>query len=149
MLKLHAFTFAILLCLFMFPTVNKGCSFASTDYIMVFFYMCVIPEKLLRVLYHFLFATNESDNMTFRNFILKAIMGVLYASWLMYVLLTFESFTAHCYDPYPSFSLAVFSVITCFILPSAFFTLCVVTIGLILSPCIGYQTYHSWRDANE
>ena len=116
---------------------------------MVFFYMCVIPEKILRVMYQFLFASNEQDRMTFREFILKAIMGVLYASWLIYVLATFESFTAHCYDPYPSFSLAVFSVIVCFILPSAFFTICIVSIGLILSPCIGYQSYHSWRDANE
>ena len=52
-----------------------------------------------------------------RNFLVKATTGVLYAAWSIYCLRTFESFTPHCYDPYPSFSLFIFSVVVCFILP--------------------------------
>ena len=119
--------------------VNKGCEFQSTDFIMVFFYMCIITETVMRLLFQFLLATNEEDRMSTRLFVLKAMSGVLYATWTIYVLKTFVSFTPHCYDPYPSFSLAVFSVIICFILPQAFLVIVAITIAIIFSPCLIYS----------
>ena len=54
---------------------------------------------------------------------------------------TFDDFTPHCYDPYPSFSLAVFAVIVCFILPLAFLTMFFTFLLVLFSPCIIFQVY--------
>ena len=71
---------------------------------------------------------------------------MLYAAWSIYCLRTFESFTPHCYDPYPSFSLFIFSVVVCFILPQAFIVMCVVTILVIFSPCIVYSLCTQYQE---
>ena len=106
---------------------------------MAFFYTCIVTETVFRLLFQFLLATNDEDLMARRNFILKAVSGILYAAWTIYVLKTFDSFTPHCYDPYPSFSLAVFAVIICFILPQAFIVMVAITVAIIFSPCLIYS----------
>ena len=111
---------------------------------MAFFYICVCTETVMRLLFQFWFATNEEDRMQKRSFVLKAITGLLYAAWVIYVLKSYESFTPHCYDPYPSFSLAIFGVIVCFILPQAFLVMVAVTLVVIFSPCLIYS-YCAWR----
>ena len=136
LLKLGFFAAAILICLFALPQENKGCSFGSTRFNMIFFYFVVITETFMRILWQFLFVTNDENLMSSRNFILKAICGILYAAWTIYVLKTYDSFTPHCYDPYPSYSLAVFAIIICFILPRAFIVVCVTTMVVIFSPCL-------------
>ena len=109
--------------------------------------MVIITETILRIIYQATLMTRESERMAVRVFILKAFMGIMYAVWTIYVLRTFESFTPHCYDPYPSYSLGVFAVIMCFILPQAFITLCVAVIVVIFSPCIIAGLVTQYRDS--
>ena len=61
---------------------------------------------------------------------------------------TFDDFTPHCYDPYPSFSLAVFAVIVCFILPLAFLTMFFTFLLVLFSPCIIFQVYSLVQERN-
>lgn len=84
-----------------------------------------------------------------RSQYLKVVTGILYAAFSIYVLRTFETFTVHCYDPYPSYSLFVFSVMICFILPQAFIVLCAAAMLIIFSPCICYYSIVTWRHENE
>ena len=79
---------------------------------------------------------------------MKAAAGLLYSAWAIYVLRTFESFTPHCYDPYPSFSLVVFAVMICFILPLAFLTMCITLMLVLFSPCIIYQAVTYYQEQN-
>ena len=74
--------------------------------------------------------------------VLQVITGLLYAVYAVYVLRTFDSFTIHCYDPYPSFSLFAFAVMICFILPRAFLTCVAASIAILCSPCICYIFYN-------
>ena len=73
------------------------------------------------------------------GFIVKSVSALFYAGWIIYVLKSYESFTPHCYDPYPSFSLAIFAVIVCFTLPAAFLAVVAVVLLTIFSPCLIYQ----------
>ena len=84
-----------------------------------------------------------------RSNILKVMTGILYAAYTIYVLRTYETFTVHCYDPYPSYSLFVFSVMICFILPQAFIVLCAAAMIVIFSPCICYYAIVTWRSETE
>lgn len=108
---------------------------------MAFFYICIVPETVMRILFQFVFATNEEGRMQKRGFILKTVSAVLYAAWVIYVLKSYTSFTPHCYDPYPSFSLAVFAVVVCFILPLAFLVMVGIALFVIFSPCLIYSYY--------
>lgn len=74
--------------------------------------------------------------------ILKSILGIMYALYAFYLIRTFDTFTVHCYDPYPSYSLFTFSVIILFILPKAFIVCCLVAIALLCSPCLCYMKYN-------
>lgn len=130
------------------PEANTGCEFESTKYNMAFLYIVIITEFVLRVLFQFLLLTNEEQAMFFRNQILKVITGFLYAAWSIYVIRNFESFTPHCYDPYPSFSLAVFAVIVCFILPLAFLTMFMTLLLVLFSPCIMFSFVTMMRERN-
>ena len=119
--------------------INKGCQFDSTTFNIAFFYISICTETVLRLLFQFWFATNDEARMQKRTLVLKAITGMLYAAWIIYVLNTYVSFTPHCYDPYPSFSLAIFAVIICFILPQAFLVVMAMTLVIVFSPCILYS----------
>ena len=136
----------ILINLFALPEVNKGCDFNSTKFNMLFFYMVVITETIMRILYQYVWITNDGESNIKRNFLVKAVTGMLYAIWALYVVRTFDSFTPHCYDPYPSFSLFTFAGIVCLVLPQAFIVMCVVTMLVIFSPCIIYSLCTYYRD---
>jgi len=113
---------------------------------MLFFYMVVITETIMRILYQYVWITNDAESNIKRNFLVKAVTGMLYAIWSLYVVRTFDSFTPHCYDPYPSFSLFTFAGIVCLVLPQAFIVMCVVTMLVIFSPCIIYSLCTYYRD---
>ena len=149
LLKLGCFVAAIMICSFALPDENVGCQFQSTKFDLIFFYLCIIPETTLRIIFQYFATSNESDRMQLRNFLLKGITGLLYAVYTIYVLRTYESFTPHCYDPYPSFSLAVFAVIIIFILPQAFIVACVATLAALFSPCLIYSCIIGWREESE
>ena len=144
LLKLSCFAAACLTCLFALPMVNKGCQFDSTLFNMFFFYICICTETVVRLLFQFWFAVNDENRMQKRGLVLKAITGILYAAWIIYVLNSYVSFTPHCYDPYPSFSLAVFAVIVCFILPQAFLVAVALALLIVFSPCLIYS-WCAWR----
>ena len=84
---------------------------------MIFFFTCLLPETLFRIVYELVFLTNDGEEMKKRSLILKALVGAMYAIFTIYVLKTFETFTPHCYDPYPSLSLVIFGIILLCTLP--------------------------------
>jgi len=141
LIKLSCFAAACLTSLFALPQVNKGCEFQSTEFNMAFFYICIVVETVMRILFQFVFATNEESRMQNRGFLLKTVSAIFYAAWVIYVLKSYTSFTPHCYDPYPSFSLSVFAVIVCFILPQAFLVMVGIALLVIFSPCLIYSYY--------
>ena len=139
LVKLSCFAAACLTCLFALPQINRGCQFQSTQFNMAFFYTCILVETTMRLLVRFLLMRDDQERMQMLNNVIKSISALFYAGWIIYVLKSYESFTPHCYDPYPSFSLAVFAVIVCFTLPSAFLAVVAVVLLAIFSPCIIYQ----------
>ena len=70
-MKLGCFAAAAMTCLFAFPTENPGCEFESTRFNMAFFYVCIITETVLRILFQFLFVTNDYESMQKRQMFLK------------------------------------------------------------------------------
>ena len=51
LLKLGCMATCIMINMLAFPSVNRGCAFDSTKFNAVFFYMIVIPETVLRILF--------------------------------------------------------------------------------------------------
>mmetsp|Transcript_23321 Transcript_23321/g.31196 ORF Transcript_23321/g.31196 Transcript_23321/m.31196 type:complete len:149 (+) Transcript_23321:805-1251(+) len=143
------FASLVLINLFALPDIKTGCKFESTFFNAIFLYACLIPETILRVIFRFFLLSDFEERMWRRNQILKAVTGVLYAVFAIYVLRTFETFTVHCYDPYPSFSLFTFSVIICFILPQAFIVCCIATMFILFLPCICYWGINFYRTESE
>ena len=54
MLKLACMATCIMINMLAIPTVNKGCDFQSTNFNAIFFYIVVIPETILRILFQYL-----------------------------------------------------------------------------------------------
>ena len=115
---------------------------------MAFFYIVIISEFVLRLVFQVFFVSNDDSTMWQRNQILKAITGFFYAGWCIFVFSSFDSFTQHCYDPFPSFSLAVFGIIVCFILPLAFLTMFFTFIFILFSPCLIFSVYTMMQERN-
>jgi len=149
LIKLGCFASLVLINLIALPSIKEGCKFQSTVFNSVFFYSCIIPESVLRVFFRFAMVTEHEDTMWRRNSMLKAISGILYAAFSIYVLRTFDTFTVHCYDPYPSYSLFVFAVIICFILPKAFIVCCVAAMIILFLPCIIYYGINHWQSVSQ
>ena len=89
LMKLGCMATCILINLFALPQVNKGCDFTSTRFNMLFFYMVVLTETVMRILYQYVWITNDAESNQKRNFLVKAFSGLLYAIWTIYVLRTF------------------------------------------------------------
>ena len=143
------FATLIMINLFALPQIKTGCKFESTYFNAIFLYACLIPETLMRIVFRFFLLSNFEDAMWKRSQILKSIIGVLYAVFAIYVIRTFETFTIHCYDPYPSFSLFTFAVIICFILPQAFIVCCLLTMLVLFSPCLCYWGFNYAQQESE
>ncbi len=62
----------------------------------------------------------------------------LYAAWFLLCMWHYEDFNTACYEPYPSYSLVIFTVEVLCILPQAFFVICLVSFLIVFSPCIIY-----------
>ena len=60
LLKLSVFAALCLICLFALPGVNKGCEFESTKFNMAFFYVCILTETVLRILFQFAIVNSEN-----------------------------------------------------------------------------------------
>lgn len=110
--------------------------------------MVLLLEGLLRIFCSFFWSRSENRNLLeldeqaqTRAFTVKALTGIMYAIWVIYCARAYVSFTPHCYDPYPSYSLFVYSVVLCLVLPQAFLVLIVASILTIFCPCLSYMMY--------
>lgn len=58
LLKMGCFATGVLINAFALPQTNKGCQFDSTGFNMLFFYMIILTETVLRITFQFFLVTN-------------------------------------------------------------------------------------------
>lgn len=127
---------AIVLNLEVWPDENNNCYFDSTWFNKVFLYGVVIPEALLRCVFLGFWRTNRY--IDHRKTVRDVLIPCLYAGWFTLAMIYYDDFSTACYEPYPSYSMVLFTINMVIILPKAFFTICVVTFLVLFSPCILY-----------
>jgi hypothetical protein len=106
-----------------------------------------LPELILRLAC--LLFWNTSRYLSYRKLIINVTAPCLYALWLILALVYYADFTPACYEPYPSYGLFLFSIMMVFIIPSAFFVICIVSFLIMFCPCILYtvgKAYYSQRE---
>ncbi len=53
LIKLACFASLVMINIFALPEIKEGCSFQSTNFNAIFFYLCVIPETIVRIVFRF------------------------------------------------------------------------------------------------
>jgi len=138
---------AILVCLYFLPDNNIGCDFDSTHFLTVFMYYVIAPELSIRFI--FLGFWRSTRYLYWRKLSVSILQPLLYASWLIYTMIYYGTFTPQCYEPFPSFGLCVYCVVMVFILPSAFLVICAAAFAVLFCPCIAYAVIRAFMDSRE
>ena len=138
---------SIIINLFALPQVNPGCKFNSTRHNEMFLYMVVIAETVVRIVC--LAYSRRGTGVQQRSLLVKSLQGLLYSAWVVYCTVDFKQFSPHCYDPYPSGSLVLYSVLLCYVLPQAFVILCFLMLIVIFCPCLTCAAYAEFNRSSE
>ena len=134
MIKNAFFVVAVVVNLLVYPGIKTNCMFESTLYNKLFLYIVLIPDVFFRLIaayYHR--STYMVDN---RSLFLAVLAPVLSAGWWLYTLYYIPNLTQHCYEPYPSYSLLVYFLITIVIIPQAFLVICIFGFLVLFCPCL-------------
>jgi hypothetical protein len=132
---------------YVWPSINTNCKYDTTWLNAVFLYGVLLPEAILRVTS--LAFWRSASYLTVRRVWIEVTPPCLYAIWLLVTLWYYTDFTPACYEPYPSYGLLVFTVVLCLVIPSAFFVLCMMSLLIVFSPCIGYQIFKGYMNQRQ
>ena len=110
----------------------------------MFMYSVVLPEMALRLVCLGFWKTRLFLN--WRVMILEVTAPCLYTGWLIYAMYFYKDFTPACYEPYPSFSIVLFTIEMVLILPAGFLVICLLAFLVLFSPFIIYTMIKAYRD---
>ena len=78
--------------------------------------------------------------------VIDVTCSCLYAAWFILTMVYYNDFTPACYEPYPSYSIFLFTIEMLLILPQAFFVICLISFLVVFCPCILYTVGKAYID---
>jgi hypothetical protein len=126
------------------PTENTNCGYEATWLNTIFLYYVIVPEVTIRVAC--LGFWNTTSYLSQRKMIIDVTCSCLYAAWFLLTMVYYNDFTPACYEPYPSYSIFLFTIEMLLILPQAFFVICLVSFLIVFCPCILYTIGKAYVD---
>lgn len=144
LIKLGCLAAAVLLNLWFWPRENNLCYYEATWLNKLFLLGVVLPELVIRLAC--LGFWNTTVYLQQRKMVIDVTSSCLYAAWFVLTLVYYDDFTPACYEPYPSYSVFLFTIEMLVILPQAFFVICMVSFLVIFAPCILYTVGKAYFD---
>lgn len=92
----------------LWPETNPGCYYDTTHLNSLFLFVVLLPETVLRTI--LLWFWNTRLYLDQRSILIQIVTPCLYATWFCLAVLNYTAFQPECYQPFPSYSLVLFSV---------------------------------------
>ena len=126
---------------------NTNCRYEATWLNKIFFFYVLVPEALIRL--SCILFWNSFRYLRQRKLIINIAFPIFYAGWFILTMCYYDDFTPACYEPYPSYSLFIFTIELLTVLPQAFLVICLVSFLIVFSPCIIYTCCKFFMDERE
>jgi hypothetical protein len=106
---------AVIFNLTLWSEENTNCYYEATWLNSMFLYYVLVPELAIRL--GCLGFWNTTNYLSQRKMLIDVTSSCLYAAWFLLTMVQYKEFTPACYEPYPSYSVFLFTIEMLIILP--------------------------------